>query len=720
MPDELTWLQAIAIHIHTLALALTAGAVCWAAMLAGLVRLHWFWRISLLCAPLLLLLPIRAYEPLVMLFPLVLGLAMAAAMLRKRWEAELGIVRAEKLPPVTTGKTAKPVRQYWKMSLGDALLTTTVIAVVLSVLVQLPWRNLNFSWVGICFDLVLLFAISLICLALVGLRGGIFLAICLFGFVCLGIIFESTWGDGLRALYLIGVAGPQHLTWVPLGEFYLLFTTLLLIGLWFIRWCWQAVDRPVVLQQRRRLVASLVAMTASPAVVLYMAMFVGPPAVPAPQIRNNALPQLVTMSARLEHLGVGEFSLQELRSRYPNTNYPEQVEAIYDESLKLVKQPGCVALELDRRGDEDSLESQNMQLASLRTMARRWHREAELAYREGNMKRGVEFDLATLRLGNHLSRGGICIHAQAAAAIKNAGLIHLAQYRDHLPSDLLPAILSVLDSLDAAAENPQLTHARDRYWTDIAHGWRHRLEAVVQRALKIPSTETNGYQALAQPFTRESAQRRLLATDLALRLFHHQNDRYPQSLKDLVPHLLIVLPLDPFTQQPLVYHPLKYGYVLYSTGPDAQDDGGKFHRWGSDAYNQTGHDWNLESVLRPMWRTFGRGWGATPGAGQANPPGIGPGFGPRFGGGPRPPGNWTSPPWEGRLRGERAERSIPDRPERAVPGVLSVSAEAVSTETATTTIESRKATAEPNQVKAEREPAEARPYVRRPWRRTDR
>ncbi|QDU27258.1 hypothetical protein ETAA8_23450 [Anatilimnocola aggregata] len=647
MPDEITTLQSIAIQVHVVALALTAGGICWAAILAGLSRLPWFWRVSLLCAPLVLLLPIRAYEPLVMLFPLVLALAIAAASLRQRWEAGLGIVPAKLVPAKETAKskqtaTAKTARnKRWKISLCDAWLGMTVIAVTLGVLVQLPWRNLNFSWTGLCFDLALLFAISFISLGVVGLRGGSVWAIAMFICVSLGIVFESTWGDGLQALYLLGVAGPQHLTWTPIGEFYLFFTTLLLVGLWLVRWCWQVIDQNELFQKRRRLVGSVAALTFSPVVVLYMAMFVGPPEVTAPHIRNNVLPELVAVGTELETMGVGEYTLSELEGRHPNTNFSTRVAAIYDHSLRLVKQPGCVALDLKRRADEGSLETQNAQLSTLRGLARRWSREAESAYRDGNVQRGIEFDLATLRLGNHLSRGGICIHAQAAGAIKSLGLVHLAQFRDHLPPTSLPTILNVLDALDAAAEHPEVTNARDRYWTDVAHGWRHRLETVVQGALSIPSTESNGYHTLAQPYNREAAQRRLLSTDLALRLFRHQHDRLPTSLKELVPHILAMMPLDPFTQQPLLYRPLKYSYVLYSTGPDARDDGGKFHRFGSDAYNHNGHDWSLEGVLRPSWRALGRGWGA--------------GFGPR----PPRPGNWATPPWEWHDSRSAADKSAP-------------------------------------------------------------
>jgi hypothetical protein len=214
--------------------------------------------------------------------------------------------------------------------------------------------------------------------------------------------------------------------------------------------------------------------------------------------------------------------------------------------------------------------------------------------------------------------------------------VHLTILRDRLPYDLIPAVIDVLQRLDTGEENPELTTARDRYWTDLAHGWRNRLEIVVQRFLWIPSSETATFQALKQPLAREAAQRRLLGTELALRSYRHDYGSYPESLADLLPKQMAYLPRDPFTQQPLIYRPVQFGYALYSTGPDAQDDGGKFSRFG-EGHNFVGIDWNLESVMRFGWRRGERGRG------------MGPGFGAP---GPRPPGTWTRPPWE-RTRGSR-------------------------------------------------------------------
>lgn len=620
--------SAIAVHVHALALAVGAAGICQAALLAGLCRWHWFFRIALVCVPLMMLLPVRAYEPLVLLFPVVLALAGSACLLRRHWEQDLLKDAA------SHGPVKSPPSRRWRISLRDSLLLMTVIGMTLGVLVQLPWKGLSLSQIGLLFDGLLLYLISLFCLGVIGLRGGLIWAALLFIGVSTGIVFESTWGDGLRALYLIGVNAPQHLHWPPLAEFYLVFATILLIGLWLVRWCWSAAG-PHRLAQRSRLVGSLAMVVAAPAVMLYIAMFVGPAPVAAKKIRNNSLPQLVALAQQVEALNLGDMTVAEAQRTYPQTQLDRKLADLHRQSLQVVKQPGSVSLDGSLQANEYSLAAQESQLTLIRGLTRRWSREADYSTRQGDIRRAVDFDLAILRVGNYLARGGIRMHVQAAQAIKIEGLSHLSMLRDQLPVDLLPAIIDVLQLLDAGEEDPLQTLARDRYWTDLAQGWRNRLEIVVQRVLRVPNSEMVAFQQLQQPLAREAALRRLLGTELALRSYRQEKGEYPQSLAELVPMRLDELPRDPYTQQVLIYRTTRLtaeatrsGFSLYSTGPDAQDDGGTFARFGEHHHGNV--DMNLESVMRFGWRSWGR---------------RGPGGINRSG--PRQPGSWATPPADG-------------------------------------------------------------------------
>jgi hypothetical protein len=72
---------------------------------------------------------------------------------------------------------------------------------------------------------------------------------------------------------------------------------------------------------------------------------------------------------------------------------------------------------------------------------------------------------------------------------------------------------------------------------------------------------------------RVAAQRVVLAT-LAVERYRLKHGKLPEKLSDLVPDLLEAVPVDPADGQPLRYRVLEKGFVVYSVGPDKQDDQG--------------------------------------------------------------------------------------------------------------------------------------------------
>jgi hypothetical protein len=75
-------------------------------------------------------------------------------------------------------------------------------------------------------------------------------------------------------------------------------------------------------------------------------------------------------------------------------------------------------------------------------------------------------------------------------------------------------------------------------------------------------------------FAKNEAQLRLLRLELALQEYRQRHGRFPPTLAQLSPEVMEAMPLDPFTEKPLVYRPRGRGYVLYSVGPDGVDNGG--------------------------------------------------------------------------------------------------------------------------------------------------
>jgi hypothetical protein len=62
---------------------------------------------------------------------------------------------------------------------------------------------------------------------------------------------------------------------------------------------------------------------------------------------------------------------------------------------------------------------------------------------------------------------------------------------------------------------------------------------------------------------------------LGVESFRQANGKLPESVHSLVPKFLVAVPVDPFDGNPLRYKKLPKGYLVYSLGKDAKDDGGK-------------------------------------------------------------------------------------------------------------------------------------------------
>src|SRR5437016_7245659 len=62
---------------------------------------------------------------------------------------------------------------------------------------------------------------------------------------------------------------------------------------------------------------------------------------------------------------------------------------------------------------------------------------------------------------------------------------------------------------------------------------------------------------------------------LAAERFRRDRKTWPATLGDLVPTYLATVPADPFDGQPMRMRRLPDGIVIYSVGPDLNDDGGE-------------------------------------------------------------------------------------------------------------------------------------------------
>lgn len=95
-----------------------------------------------------------------------------------------------------------------------------------------------------------------------------------------------------------------------------------------------------------------------------------------------------------------------------------------------------------------------------------------------------------------------------------------------------------------------------------------------QRKRTTSAQTLSAYSGAAWRENEGVAHQRLAFTAIAVESFRNAIGRLSKELEELVPKYFEEVPEDPFTGLELEYLPKTSGYVLYSVGPDRQDDGG--------------------------------------------------------------------------------------------------------------------------------------------------
>ncbi len=93
-------------------------------------------------------------------------------------------------------------------------------------------------------------------------------------------------------------------------------------------------------------------------------------------------------------------------------------------------------------------------------------------------------------------------------------------------------------------------------------------------ALFLLSRFTPSIDAVLIRQDRANAMLDLTRLAAALAVYRAEKGKYPERLDDLVPGILEKLPLDLYHAKPFFYKRIDTGYVLYTAGPNGQDDGG--------------------------------------------------------------------------------------------------------------------------------------------------
>lgn len=109
-----------------------------------------------------------------------------------------------------------------------------------------------------------------------------------------------------------------------------------------------------------------------------------------------------------------------------------------------------------------------------------------------------------------------------------------------------------------------ITNFQEQIWQPIGRNHYIILSMLMPAVGNASIKEAKG---LAQVRTAQAA--------LAVERFRLAHAKLPENLNELVPQFLPAVPDDPFDGQPLRYHRLQKGYVIYSVGSDGEDNGGR-------------------------------------------------------------------------------------------------------------------------------------------------
>jgi hypothetical protein len=106
--------------------------------------------------------------------------------------------------------------------------------------------------------------------------------------------------------------------------------------------------------------------------------------------------------------------------------------------------------------------------------------------------------------------------------------------------------------------------------------------------------------AVSKVAYRHKAQVEALITTLATIRFKQSTGDYPENLKELVTTgYLKKIPLDPFSDKPLVYKKTDDNFILYSVGLNFEDDDGQVYR-DEKGKPQLWHDEFGDAVFWPV------------------------------------------------------------------------------------------------------------------------
>ena len=206
-------------------------------------------------------------------------------------------------------------------------------------------------------------------------------------------------------------------------------------------------------------------------------------------------------------------------------------------------------------------------------LVRAMRAQEKLAAIEGRTDDAAGICTDVIRLGAAMSHGVPMIAYLVSVAVESGGLHDLRDLRDKLSPQQCRELIALLEEIEAKGELPRDVTNRE---TAFMNANLKKMGFFAGISMRVSGVHAKGLKQMASSVatvqSRVAASRRILLTDLALRVYRNEHGDAPPDLDALVPAILKSVPLDPYTGKPLRY--LKQGKfgTVYSVGPDRDDD----------------------------------------------------------------------------------------------------------------------------------------------------
>jgi len=245
--------------------------------------------------------------------------------------------------------------------------------------------------------------------------------------------------------------------------------------------------------------------------------------------------------------------------------------------------------------DMDALVEQHNTSAILRTRAARvLYAEGVLARRDRRFADAMRSSTDMIRLGRLMERNVPMNLYMQALVPSYLGIIGLRDTRADFDVAQLRSLIEALKTFEKDREPIEKVIERENVVADLNV---RKMGIIASTAVTLNGMLATGKQqnrALLEKYDRLIQLRyRLLIADLAVRLYHKENGKYPAELSEIK----FELPPDPYspTHGPFIYRLIEGGYQLYSVGPDGDDD--KLEPVLGNAFQDMSNgDWSLDSL----------------------------------------------------------------------------------------------------------------------------